>query len=115
MKQTKYDQIVKDYKKGKQLLKNVQQEDSNQNILYLLMSKIWTKIEVNVEKVQQNLFIKLDDPWMEIESQAKYIELLLQLDSKKDPLLYYIHNQHIWLTDFVRKAFSEHTTAVKGK
>ncbi|KAI9294339.1 hypothetical protein K502DRAFT_365926 [Neoconidiobolus thromboides FSU 785] len=108
IKTSNYDLAVHDYKKGKHLMKSASTGASAGGPLHRLFEKVWIPVQDSILKVQESIFSKLDNPWIDMDLQAKYINYLLQLDCTKDPLIFYLKNQHKWVIEFVDRSFTEH-------
>lgn len=113
-KTTFYDLAVRDYKKGRHLIKSAASGSEAAGPLQRLFEKVWVAVQDSVSKVHESILAKLDNPWAEMDVQAKHINYLLQLDSSKDPLVYYLENQHKWTIEFIDRSFTEYLETVEA-
>ncbi|KAJ9050194.1 Exocyst complex component S5 [Entomophthora muscae] len=115
IKNSKYDLAVRDYKKGRHLMKSAASGTGSEGALRSLFDKVWVAVQISVGKVHESIFSKLDNPWAEIDIQTKHISYLLQLDSPNDPVVYFLQNQHKWVIEFVDRSFSEYVETLLGE
>jgi exocyst complex component 2 len=102
-----YESAVRDYKKGKHLMTSSFRDDLEQlvdknekDMLTLpknyqnVFEKLWNAVEFVVEDFRKLLFKSLSTINDINENQEKFIGYLLELDSKVDPIRFYLDGQY---------------------
>ncbi|KAJ2955817.1 hypothetical protein NQZ79_g8250 [Umbelopsis isabellina] len=123
----KYETAIRDYKKGKYLHQNLQNEDvdvtdtgaaeliftpahKDTGITELhrkVFEKVWAEVDKIVVELRGVLFKMLEDPWCPIEDQEKTINFLFDLDTTDDPAWFYLTSQYKWIIGQLNDTFSE--------
>ncbi|RKP07761.1 exocyst complex component Sec5-domain-containing protein [Thamnocephalis sphaerospora] len=127
-KQKKYDLAVRDYKKGKHLMRTLigkpekrdKRESSDDEIASVpegqrrLFGRIWAAAEQVVTGIRGELMKQLEEAWRPVEQQERNIRYLLDLDSGEDPGWYYLQAMHKWGLDLLREAFEKFSERMNG-
>ncbi|KAK1922962.1 exocyst complex component Sec5-domain-containing protein [Papiliotrema laurentii] len=112
----KYDQALRDYKKGTflntaksgQLIpglpaNNAQQREQQKRIF----DKVWSSVERIMEDLRGKLDVYLKDPHRPVEEQEKTIEILIELDGTDEPAWTYLEYQHAHITESIRSIYAK--------
>ncbi|KAJ3300604.1 hypothetical protein HK104_009261 [Borealophlyctis nickersoniae] len=129
----KYDAAVRDYKKGRYLMQSsFEQSESPSSPVNLATSptpreirdkekdsllpqhhrkvfeKVWIEVENIVERLRQDLFRLLGDPWTPLDVQERNILHLIELDAETDPVWFYLESQYKWILTQLTDAYEAH-------
>ncbi|KAF8633062.1 hypothetical protein AX15_001537 [Amanita polypyramis BW_CC] len=112
----RYEQALRDYKKGKMLMEsrpgqllpigpsnqgNALAEQQQKRIL----EKVWGNVEKAMTEMKNALHFQLQNPSRTVEEQEKTIEILMDLQGNEDPIWIYFDNQHKHILDQMDKAY----------
>ncbi|KAF8634820.1 hypothetical protein AX17_004072 [Amanita inopinata Kibby_2008] len=114
----RYDQALRDYKKGKLLLEtrpgqllpigssrdgqgSVSAEQQQKRIL----EKVWGNVEKAMGEMKNALHSQLQSANRTVEEQEKTIEILMELQANDDPVWVYFDSQHRYILEQMNKAF----------
>lgn len=114
----RYDQALRDYKRGKYLFDSkpgqllnitVQGHDgSEENQIQQqqrIFAKVWDAVEATMEEMRGKLLELLKEPRRGVEEQEKTIEILLELGCSQDPVAVFLEWQHNHIRELMRKAY----------
>ncbi|KAK9768810.1 Exocyst complex component S5 [Basidiobolus ranarum] len=127
IEEKKFEVAVYDYKKGKvamQSFTNAVFDPENQEhaatdkatdavaefedaSIKRLLDKVWKEVEDIVMHLRTNLFKQLGDTSVPMEVQEKNIIYLLELDSKIDPVWFYLESQFKFIVQSLNTTFEE--------
>ena len=126
----KYENAVRDYKKGKYLMFSSFSPDDNaakeaaskpKDSATLLpkhhrvvFEKVWFEVERIVKTLHEELFAKLADPAQPLELQEKHIGYLIELDCDRDPVWCFLESQYTCLIDNVVGAYKNYAEKLEG-
>ncbi|PWN37481.1 uncharacterized protein FA14DRAFT_14429 [Meira miltonrushii] len=125
----KYDQALRDYKRGKYLMEsrpgqlltlttsnsanlaglsdvnsnpaNAKQHAQQQRVF----AKVWDAVEATMQDMRDRLLKQLQEPRRPVEEQEKTIEILQELDIGQDPVAVFLESQHMHIRNLMRKSF----------
>ncbi|ORX89253.1 hypothetical protein K493DRAFT_267300 [Basidiobolus meristosporus CBS 931.73] len=119
IEEKKFEVAVHDYKRGKVAMQSFtnavfnpeKQEDSSAEFenasIKRLLDKVWKEVEEIVMHLRTNLFKQLGDTSVPMEAQEKNIIYLLELDSKIDPVWFYLESQFKYIVQSLNSTFEE--------
>ncbi|RSH82118.1 hypothetical protein EHS25_006051 [Saitozyma podzolica] len=112
----KYDQALRDYKKGLFLktsktgqfipgmtAKTPEQKAQQKRVF----DKVWTSVEKIMGEMRTKLDEGLKDPTRSVEDQEKTIEILIELDASDEPAWAYLDYQHAHILDTMKTQFKK--------
>ncbi|RKP26972.1 exocyst complex component Sec5-domain-containing protein, partial [Syncephalis pseudoplumigaleata] len=128
-KQRKYDLAVRNYKKGKHLMRALigkgssteSGESSEEDITSIpeaqrrLFGRIWAAAEQVVTGIREDLMKQLEEAWHPLEQQEKNIRYILDLDSGEDPGWHYLQSRHKWGVGLLRETFDKFAVRMNGR
>jgi len=119
----KIDNAVKNYKKGKYLIQSFTDvSDSSSQILrssripegqQKVFDEVWSEVNITVKQIHEYLYEQLSDPSVPMKIQEKNIFNLVSLDSKGDPVSFYLNQQFQWNLRHLSSIFTEHVGQMK--
>ena len=114
--QGKYDQALRDYKKGTflnssksgQLLPGLaantpEQRESQKRIF----DKVWSSVERIMGDMRTRMDASLRDPSRTVEEQEKTIEILIELAGDDEPAWVYLDSQHAHIVDGLKGIYNK--------
>jgi len=119
----KIDNAVKNYKKGKYLIQSF--TDVNDLSPHATSSsripegqrkvfdEVWSEVNITVKQIHEYLYEQLSDPSVPMKIQEKNIFNLVSLDSKGDPVSFYLNQQFQWNLRLLSSIFTEHISHMK--
>ncbi|KAF9437553.1 hypothetical protein BGZ76_000261 [Entomortierella beljakovae] len=125
IKQGKYQQVAKDYNKGKVLLAqafptnsgptasdsaSVNSHSSSSNLIETkrkVFDRVWSEVERIVGKVRADLESQLEEPWRGMEEHERNIKLLFELDTTTDPVWHCLSSQYRWIKKIIAESYDE--------
>lgn len=126
----RFDIAVREYKKGRQLLETVTSgqlggtdameedpaaADGSQQATALgkIFQHVWKEVQGSVVELRNALFRHLSQPWRPYTEQENVIRYLLDIDpGDKDPVEYYLENQHTWIVEQMDIIYKNHRNKV---
>ncbi|ORX85395.1 hypothetical protein BCR32DRAFT_265669 [Anaeromyces robustus] len=119
----KIDNAVKNYKKGKYLIQSFTDvSDSSSQIprssripegQQKVFDEVWSEVNITVKQIHEYLYEQLSDPSVPMKIQEKNIFNLVSLDSKGDPVSFYLNQQFQWNLRHLSSIFTEHVGHMK--
>jgi len=119
----KIDNAVKNYKKGKYLIQSFTDEgDSSSQIAnssripegqQKVFDEVWSEVNITIKQIHEYLYDQLSDPSVPMKIQEKNIFNLVSLDSKGDPVSFYLNQQFQWNLRHLSSIFTEHVSQMK--
>ncbi|KAL6590997.1 exocyst complex component Sec5-domain-containing protein, partial [Neocallimastix sp. 'constans'] len=122
----KIDNAVKNYKKGKYLIQSFTEGNSNSSSSspianssripegqQKVFDEVWSEVNITVEQIHEYLYKQLSDPSIPMKIQEKNIFNLVNLDSKGDPVSFYLNQQFQWNLRVLSSIFTEHADQMK--
>ena len=129
----KYEQALRDYKKGKYLLDSrpgqllafnttagqagdpratgsAKQQAQQQRVF----AKVWNAVENTMEEMKAQLFDLLRQPRRGVEEQEKTIEILLDLEPSQDPASVFLELQHNHITALMKSSYDTNIAKVEA-
>ncbi|UZJ51135.1 hypothetical protein CBS101457_000455 [Exobasidium rhododendri] len=129
----RYDQALRDYKKGKFLLDSrpgqllafnttagqggdpralgsVRQQAQQQRVF----AKVWNAVESTMEEMKERLFDLLRQPKRAVEEQEKTIEILLELEPSQDPVAVFLELQHRHILESMKTSYEANAAKVEA-
>jgi exocyst complex component 2 len=120
----RYEQALRDYKKGKFLLDSrpgqllafnttagqsgdatatgsAKQQAQQKRVF----AKVWDAVEATMEDMKEQLFGLLKQPKRGVEEQEKTIEILLDLEPSRDPVAVFLELQHNHILDLMATSY----------
>jgi exocyst complex component 2 len=140
----RYEQAVRDYKRGKYLMDsrpgqllafgslsamptaaNIKgQQDAataerGSNVKQVaaqqrVFGKVWEAVEATMKDMREILLRQLQESRRSVEEQEKTIEILLDLDVDRDPVAVFLQSQHDHIRNLMRKSFEMGINKVEG-
>ncbi|KAK8850389.1 hypothetical protein IAR55_004307 [Kwoniella newhampshirensis] len=115
----KYDQALRDYKKGSflqssrsgQLIPGVNASKEQQKRVF---DKVWTSVEKIMSDMRTRLDVGLKDPTRSIEEQERTLEILIDLDQSDEPAWAYLEYQHDHILSTMKTIFERAQERVKA-
>ncbi|KAJ2878711.1 Exocyst complex component S5, partial [Coemansia asiatica] len=116
----KFDIAVREYKKGRQLLQAVTNgnidgaedpvvDGSQSNALSKIFHYVWKEVQESVVELRNALFKHLSQPWRPYSEQENVIRYLLEIDpGEKDPVAFYLEQQHSWIVEQMDDIYKVH-------
>ncbi|MCO5554308.1 hypothetical protein L7F22_007837 [Adiantum nelumboides] len=121
----RYEQALRDYKKGKHLLDSrpgqllafntaagqagdprapagSSKQQAQQRRVF---AKVWDAVESTMQEMRDRLFELLCEPRRGVEEQEKTIEILLELEPRRDPVSVFLESQHNHIRSLMAKSF----------
>lgn len=121
--QAKYDQALRDYKKGSFLntsksgvlipglpAKTQEQKEQQRRIF----EKVWRSVEVIMEGMKTELYDLLQDANRPVEEQEKIIEILIELEGSDEPAWVYLEYQHKNIVNLLRTSHRKSRDRVRA-
>lgn len=122
--QGKYDQALRDYKKGTflnssksgQLLPGLaantpEQREAQKRIF----DKVWSSVERIMGDMRTKLDSDLRDPSRTVEEQEKTIEILIELAGDDEPAWVYLDSQHAHIVDSMKGIYNKAQEKCRGE
>ncbi|WRT70517.1 uncharacterized protein IL334_007515 [Kwoniella shivajii] len=112
----KYDQALRDYKKGtflqssRQLIPGVNASKEQQKRIF---DKVWNSVEGIMSDMRDRLDSTLKDPTRGVEEQERTIEILIELDQSDEPAWTYLEYQHKHILDNMRVIYNKSQERIK--
>ncbi|WWC72387.1 uncharacterized protein I206_106349 [Kwoniella pini CBS 10737] len=113
----KYDQALRDYKKGtflqssKQLIPGVNASKEQQKRIF---DKVWKSVEDIMIDMRNRLDAGLKDPTKGVEEQERTIEILIELDQSDEPAWTYLEYQHKHILNNMKAIYSKSQERIKA-
>ncbi|KAJ2796725.1 Exocyst complex component S5, partial [Coemansia guatemalensis] len=116
----RFDVAVREYKKGRQLLQAVTDssidatneaapDDTQATALGRIFQYVWKEVQESVVELRSALFRRLGQPSRTYSEQENVIRYLLEIDpGEKDPVAFYLENQHTWIVDKMEEDYREY-------
>ncbi|KAJ2707320.1 Exocyst complex component S5 [Coemansia sp. IMI 203386] len=121
----KFDIAVREYKKGRQLLQAVTNgnidgaddtavDGSQSNALSKIFHYVWKEVQESVVELRNALFKHLSQPWRPYSEQENVIRFLLEIDpGEKDPVAFYLEQQHSWIVEQMDDIYKVHKQRIQ--
>lgn len=116
----KYDQALRDYKKGLflhrggALMPGVKATTPDQIARQRrIFNKVWDSVEDVMRDMRRRLHVLLKDPNRSIEDQEKTLEMLIEIEGSDEPAWSYLDYQHEHIVDSVKSLYERASDAVK--
>lgn len=116
----KYDQALRDYKKGLflhrggALMPGVKATTPDQIARQRrIFNKVWDSVEDVMRDMRRRLHVLLKDPNRSIEDQEKTLEMLIEIEGSDEPAWSYLDYQHEHIVDSVKSLYERANDAVK--
>ncbi|KAJ1723720.1 Exocyst complex component S5 [Coemansia erecta] len=121
----KFDVAVREYKKGRQLLQAVTNgnidgidevvaDGSQSNALSKIFQYVWKEVQESVIELRNALFKHLSQPWRPYSEQENVIRYLLEIDpGERDPVGYYLEQQHTWIVEQMDTIYKGHKQRIQ--
>ncbi|KAJ2382360.1 Exocyst complex component S5, partial [Coemansia sp. RSA 2603] len=121
----KFDIAVREYKKGRQLLQAVTNDNidgieelvsdgSQSNALSKIFQYVWKEVQESVIELRNALFKHLSQPWRPYSEQENVIRYLLEIDpGDRDPVCYYLEQQHTWIVEQMDTIYKGHKQRIQ--
>ncbi|ORX54717.1 hypothetical protein BCR36DRAFT_321972 [Piromyces finnis] len=119
----KIDNAVKNYKKGKYLIQSFTDDsDSSYQIVsssripegqQKVFDEVWSEVNITINQIHKYLYDQLSDPSVPMKIQEKNIFNLVSLDSKGDPVSFYLNQQFQWNLRLLSSIFTDHVSQMK--
>ncbi|KAK6906719.1 hypothetical protein I203_100706 [Kwoniella mangroviensis CBS 8507] len=113
----KYDQALRDYKKGtflqssRQLIPGVNASKEQQKRIF---DKVWKSVEDIMSDMRSRLDAGLKDPTKGVEEQERTIEILVELDQSDEPAWTYLEYQHKHILNNMKIVYSKSQDRIKA-
>ncbi|WWC92087.1 uncharacterized protein L201_007041 [Kwoniella dendrophila CBS 6074] len=113
----KYDQALRDYKKGtfiqssKQLIPGVNASKEQQKRIF---DKVWKSVEDIMSDMRDKLDAGLKDHSKGVEEQERTIEILVELDQSDEPAWTYLEYQHKHILNNMKIVYSKSQDRIKA-
>ncbi|WVW81078.1 hypothetical protein I302_103069 [Kwoniella bestiolae CBS 10118] len=113
----KYDQALRDYKKGtflqssRQLIPGVNASKEQQKRIF---DKVWKSVEDIMSDMRSRLDAGLKDPTKGVEEQERTIEILVELDQSDEPAWTYLEYQHKHILNNMKVVYSKSQERIKA-
>ncbi|KAJ2078072.1 Exocyst complex component S5 [Coemansia sp. RSA 988] len=116
----RFDVAVREYKKGRQLLQAVTDssidatndaapDDTQATALGRIFQYVWKEVQESVVELRSALFRRLGQPSRTYSEQENVIRYLLEIDpGDKDPVAFYLENQHTWIVDKMEEDYRDY-------
>lgn len=116
----KYDQALRDYKKGLflhrggALMPGVKATTPDQIARQRrIFNKVWDSVEDVMRDLRRRLYVLLKDPSRSIEEQEKTLEMLIEIEGSDEPAWSFLDFQHDHILDSVKSIYERGDEAVK--
>ncbi|KAJ3190108.1 hypothetical protein HDU85_000399 [Gaertneriomyces sp. JEL0708] len=126
----KYDALVRDYQKGKYMLRKSfgiasqnqsrkRAADKDKDALLpqhykSVFEKVWDEVERLVDECRANLFVMLKDVHSSLDVRLRVAGYLSDLDAKEEPVLALLDSLHTWILKDLMTAYAAHHKAVES-
>ncbi|WVR08462.1 hypothetical protein IAU60_005517 [Kwoniella sp. DSM 27419] len=115
----KYDQALRDYKKGSflqssrsgQLIPGVNASKEQQKRIF---DKVWSSVETIMGDMRDRLDAGLKDPNRAVDEQERTIEILIELDQSDEPAWAYLEYQHKHILSNMRSVYAKSQEKIKA-
>ncbi|KAJ2349033.1 Exocyst complex component S5, partial [Coemansia erecta] len=116
----RFDVAVREYKKGRQLLQAVTDDDVGNSssamtddqqatALGKIFQHVWNEVQESVVELRNALFRRLGQPSRPYSEQENVIRHLLEIDpGETDPVAFYLERQHMWIVEKMEEDYREH-------
>ena len=127
LKKGRFDQAVKEYKKGRAVLQAVKSqvlESSPETVLssqkklwegvLKVFEKVWSRVESSVKELKSKLYNDLSDMKLTTDVHESYLSHLIDLDiaDNEDPVWYYIDCRIKWITQSVKTSYENRSQSL---
>ncbi|KAI7822728.1 exocyst complex component Sec5-domain-containing protein [Gamsiella multidivaricata] len=130
IKQGKYQQVARDYNKGKVLLAQAfpsnasalssdnasTHSHSSSNLIETkrkVFDRVWSEVERIVARLRADLESQLEEPWRGMEEHERNIRLLFELDTTTDPVWHCLSSQYRWIKKIMAESYDEQIILVE--
>ncbi|WWC65439.1 uncharacterized protein I303_108057 [Kwoniella dejecticola CBS 10117] len=113
----KYDQALRDYKKGtflqssRQLIPGVNASKEQQKRIF---DKVWKSVEDIMSEMRDRLDAGLKDPTKGVEDQERTIEILIELDQSDEPAWTYLEYQHKHILNNMKAIYTKSQERIRA-